>query len=779
MAEHRLLSGSLNPADPPLTGELPPPSFFEALLPKEALSPYRHVSSPLRSRRNMAVRRSFGKIAKSHPSSDGFETWHEHLAFGQRPLVLALILILIVTGAFCPALATDLDPALIRNLFLIESFREDPSPLNALRLQQSGLPVAADPMLRIFIYFDHTPTTQDLDYLAAKSIRAFPFSYLPPVGFHSFGYLLAEGNASSIRALASSSRFPRITAAQRKLSPKNDLAAEETGAASARTWDPPLSGRGVRLAILDSGFRFEHPDLPDADVTMDYSAYPDTNRDVTDRVSGHGTHVAGTAFGIGRLAGGRWKGMAPDAAPIYFKIGDDTSGDATSEAVIGAIRGAATWAEADILSMSYGGSDGFNDGSSAEEQAVDWAVGEGVSVFMSAGNSAGDKKHYSEVVRANSATGPIQLLVKFAPDSTTWGFALVWFDGSDTSVHREITARLFNGQGAEIGLDALPGTSSPRGTDYREFLSREFLPVDSTNFSIRLTNHSDIDQKVHIWTLSSHWFIRFNDADRSTTVLLPSTADSCISVGAYTSRTRWMDYTGTDHSDRTTRGDIASFSSIGPRIDGRLKPDICAPGRRVISCRDTFNILIGGWLDYAIVSTDGDSGLPADYVAFMGTSMSSPAAAGSAAIILEGEPDLTPPQLRDLIFRRARRDDQTGRTPNTTWGWGKIDVVRALEVAGDNPSMADSPISFRLLNTFPSPSNGGVTIHYDLLLPTALTVTVNDAVGRQIWTSLIASSDIGEKFMVIPDEAINASGVYIIQMSAGGVKASARATIVR
>ncbi len=691
--------------------------------------------------------------------------------------VFALVLASIVPSL--NAFATELDPTLTRSFFLADAFKKDPSQMNRLRMEQSGLTISTDPVLRVFLYFDHPPTTEDFDFLSTNSVRAFPFTYLPPAGFHPYGFLLAEGKVSSLKSLISSDRHPRISAAFRILTSKNDLTAEETGVTVARTWDPPLTGRGVRLALLDSGYRFEHPDLPAAIETMDYSVYPDTNRDVTDRVSGHGTHVAGTAFGNGRLSHGRWKGMAPNVDPIYFKIGDDTTGDATSGSVVGAIRGAATWADADILSMSYGGTDGFNDGTSPEEQTVDWAVGQGVSVFMSAGNSAGDKEHYSEVIQANSTSEPIQVVVKFAIDSTTWGFGLVWFDGSDTSIHSEISARLFDGQNTEIGLDALPRSSSLRGTDYREYLSSEFLPVDSTSYFIRITNNSQTDQNIHIWTMSSHWFVRFEHADRSTTILLPSTADSCISVGAYTSRNEWRDFTGSNHIDRTVRGEIAAFSSIGPRIDGRLKPDICAPGRRVISCRDSYNIGIGEGLDYAIVSTEGDSGLPADYVAFMGTSMSSPAAAGAAAIILEGEPGLTPPQLRELIFRTARHDVQTGRVPNQTWGWGKVDVVRALAVDQDNKAPTESPSIFKLLETYPNPSNGNVMIRYETLDPITLVVNIFDTSGRMIWNSTIAKSEIGENFLIVPAEVIDVSGVYLVQLSSGAIETSARITIVR
>ncbi len=692
---------------------------------------------------------------------------------------LCLVGIAAIVITFESGRCTEMDPTLERNLFLIETAQSEPSPIASARLAAAGLSVSSDQSLKVFLYFDHVPNSEDYTFLNTFSIRSFPFTYLPPVGFHPYGVMLAEGRASAIRSLQLSGVYPRMAAGGRKLSPKNDLAAEETGVSAARNWETPLTGRGVRLAILDSGFNFDHPDLPDPAESMDYSAYPDTNRDATDQISGHGTHVAGTAFGNGQQSHERWMGMAPDVEPIYFKIGDDSTADATSEAILGAIRGAATWADADILSMSYGGLDGFNDGTSVEDHAVDWAVGEGVSVFMSAGNSSGEAVHYSEIIRAHATSDPIQVVVRSAPDTATWGFSVIWFDGSDTSIHRDIVATLFDSNNRAVGLDVLPGTSSLRGTEHREYMSQDFLPADTSSFLIRITNNSGVDQKVHLWTQSSHWFVRFSRPDRATTVLLPSTADSCISVGAFTSRTSWRDFEGVDRVDRTVRGEIAAFSSIGPRIDGLQKPDICAPGRRLISCRDDDNIIIGQGLDYAIVSTDGDSGLPAEYVTFMGTSMSSPAAAGVAALILEAEPDLNPSRLRERIFRTTRRDEQTGRVPNAIWGWGKIDVVGALEVKSDQTGQKVAPVIFQYLTTYPTPSNGSVIVGYEVEIPSELKVKVYDPNGRSVWNSTLAKSTPGRKTLSIPEEVIDASGVYLLELSGGNQKATARVTIVR
>jgi subtilisin family serine protease len=359
----------------------------------------------------------------------------------------------------------------------------------------------------------------------------------------------------------------RAAAAYRHLQPLNDFTAEETGAAEARGWDPPLRGAGERVAVLDSGFELDLEDLPDPAAAMDYADYPDTNADVRDRVVGHGTHVAGTIFGSGALSGGVWQGMAPEAEPIYLKIGDDSSGEASTAAVVAAVRASATWCNADIGTMSYGGFDGFNDGSSAEEQAVDWAVEQGVTYFMSAGNSAEARDHWSGELAPGDTAEPVQIVIRFAGSPVTWQMYLSWYDGADTSAHTMMEAVVMDGEGDTLECDAPGQISSPRGTEMRQYLPPESPAGDIMAYFAVVVNRSNRAQVYHLRLESSHWFCRFTQTDSRTTVALPSTADRCLSVGAYTSRTSWTNYRGEFYDDRTARGAIADISSHGPRID--------------------------------------------------------------------------------------------------------------------------------------------------------------------------------------------------------------------
>lgn len=144
------------------------------------------------------------------------------------------------------------------------------------------------------------------------------------------------------------------------------------------------TGRGVVVAIIDTGIDLDHPDLADRIVEgYDWVDDDDTPNDE----NGHGTHVAGSAAAIGDNAVGVI-GMAPEASIMPLKVlGADGSGN--SEDIADAIVWAADHG-ADVINLSLGGSsnllgriyskvDPTND-------AIEYANRKGVVVIAAAGN---------------------------------------------------------------------------------------------------------------------------------------------------------------------------------------------------------------------------------------------------------------------------------------------------------------------------------------------------------------------------------------------------------
>jgi len=127
------------------------------------------------------------------------------------------------------------------------------------------------------------------------------------------------------------------------------------GLTATRVPASPYTGRGVRVAVLDTGFTLGHPDFAGRPVlarSFVALADPPGGLQGPDDGHGHGTHCTGTACGPAAPPTTRRYGVAPDADILIAKVlGDDGFGD--DDSIIAGIE----WALANdchILSMSLG-----------------------------------------------------------------------------------------------------------------------------------------------------------------------------------------------------------------------------------------------------------------------------------------------------------------------------------------------------------------------------------------------------------------------------------------
>ncbi|MFJ6434116.1 S8 family serine peptidase [Streptomyces sp. NPDC091416] len=150
-----------------------------------------------------------------------------------------------------------------------------------------------------------------------------------------------------------------------------------------QAWAEGYDGKGIKVAVLDTGIDIDHPDVKDR-VLETRSFVP--GEEVDDK-NGHGTHVASTIAGSGAASDGVNKGVAPAAGLLVGKVLSD-EGSGADSGIIEAVE----WAKAegaDVVSMSLGSSIP-DDGTDPMSQAVDSLSADGGPLYViAAGNAYG------------------------------------------------------------------------------------------------------------------------------------------------------------------------------------------------------------------------------------------------------------------------------------------------------------------------------------------------------------------------------------------------------
>ncbi|MER8005891.1 S8 family peptidase [Streptomyces sp. NPDC094149] len=148
-------------------------------------------------------------------------------------------------------------------------------------------------------------------------------------------------------------------------------------------WAAGYDGKGVKVAVLDTGIDTTHPDLASAvKASKNF-----TGTGSTDDMAGHGTHVAATLAGSGARSGGRYKGVAPGAGILNAKVLND-SGEGSDSSVIAGLEWAAGQG-AKVANLSLGQED--TPGEDPVEAAVNaLSKSTGMLTVAAAGNEGPD-----------------------------------------------------------------------------------------------------------------------------------------------------------------------------------------------------------------------------------------------------------------------------------------------------------------------------------------------------------------------------------------------------
>lgn len=455
-----------------------------------------------------------------------------------------------------------------------------------------------------------------------------------------------------------------------------------------------------------------------------------------DNDGSHGTHVAGIAGGSGFTSTNLiHKGVAHESELVFVKIlhtndslGKSALGDAivANPTIIDAYNYIFSYAKQQgkpaVINLSWGSHTGPHDGTSLFDRAVDEMVKEPGHVVVGAnGNNGRDEMHFRHDFTAQSdtiRTIPYDRSRGWRSNESVyvdiWGSANKSFQMRahfyDTAKNKLASTPLFNTATAQntssflhSGTDTLRYTievnskyvhnqkpnmlfysKHPKPIKY--FVVLEFIATDG-----RLDAWNSGD--AYRWGSGgfahqmgpAQFDATFKKGDVTHTMgENGGTGKGTISVGAYINRDAWVNFDGKlfDKSNEFKAGDIAGFSSEGPTVDGRLKPDISSPGQGIISAinRHAYNPFLPQNRTNLMDSTNFN-GTANYWLMQSGTSMAAPQVCGIVALMLEANPHLTANSIRTILQETAVKDEFTGNVPNMKWGNGKIDALAALKAA--------------------------------------------------------------------------------------------------
>jgi subtilisin family serine protease len=306
----------------------------------------------------------------------------------------------------------------------------------------------------------------------------------------------------------------------------------------------------------------------------------------------------------------------------------------------------------------------FMDGSTEEEEMADQMAREGITVIGGGGNLASGRMHLMDTIKAGTNVEYKFVASREAEGKKNDG---VFVDFLWTNPDDNISFSIKTPDGAET-KELSTGSEFFREGNFNIYYAREVSPKGTVMFKISLSRADSgavngkwsitvkpgsdeiidgfIADVTQSWGGPSHWDSKKITDER--TVTFPSTADSCLAIGAYTVNVEWPGYGAID--------DLCSYSGRGLNITGKIGIDICAPGHT------TFTTAVNN-----------------SYGIFSGTSSAAPHVVGTAALLLQYDPTLTHSDIRNILHASALTDKYTGDVPNTNWGWGKLNPEAAIK----------------------------------------------------------------------------------------------------
>jgi len=405
-------------------------------------------------------------------------------------------------------------------------------------------------------------------------------------------------------------------------------------------------GSGIVISIIDTGIDLNHPDL-DGQIIGGYDFVD--NDEMPEDINGHGTQVAGIIASNGNL-----KGIAPNSKILMYKVSEDGE-SVPSNLIIKAIEKSIEDG-ADIINISLG----INQTNTKIDQAVNKAIKNNIFVVTAAGNFGPELSTIgSPGINPNAITVGAtfnnvtsSLVATFEIEDKTFNV----FPMVGTRVLTDpITSQIIFGKYGKV--DDLLGNNFEgsilliqRGSDIED---------EIVYFSDKEKNAANVGAKA-VLVYNNEPGIFFGEliheyVDEGYEPTIPALSLS-RDDGLIIREILQSDTKGTldvfYHPDF-----VAYFSSRGPVSPFYIKPDLVAPG--------------------AFINTTDANG---NYKISSGTSFAAPHVAGTAALILQKNPELTPQEIKSILMTTTDivYDQFNDRFPIEVSGNGRISASNAI-----------------------------------------------------------------------------------------------------
>ena len=413
-----------------------------------------------------------------------------------------------------------------------------------------------------------------------------------------------------------------------------------------------VTGKGIKVAVIDTGINFAHPDFitngSNSDLLKGYDFVEMDN--FPQDTNGHGTQVAGIISANGQL-----RGIAPEAEIFAYRVSEDGE-SVPSTLIVDAIK-RATQDDVDIINISLG----VNMTHSQIEKSVNDAVKNGIVVVAAAGNSGPD---------SNSIGSP-----GTNPNAITVGAT---YNNRESSMVSTLQI-----DGEHFQVLPMVGTktiSEPIIADieFGEFSREQDLKNIDVKGKIILAERGGENPDEIVYFSDKEKFAAMNGAE----AIIVYNNRPGIYFGELIHEFTPEGYNPSIPSLSMTQKDglkikqmlsdniigtvnvfnhpdfIATFSSRGPVSPFYFKPDLVAPGVFVntTSVNNYYNITSG-------------------------TSYAAPHVSGAVALLLNKNPEFSPEQIKSILITTSDviADEYGQKFDFNTGGAGRLNVTSAYK----------------------------------------------------------------------------------------------------